>query len=242
MARYEDDDLDDEVCDEELRPRSSSPWPWLVMALGLLASAYWAQQLYQVAYGYIPGDWMGRNVNQITPEEVIVNDPSTQIFASPDYQSQVVMTARQNTRFTVGRRSGAFHELTLPNGSSGYIPITAASPGWLLLPEFQQLPWQQRSWPEKYLSVADSVWEEIPGGKSELTLLIKSNLPNAVKDVHIRIDLQDEKGITVESRDMTLNGVIPAGEIKDFEQMLVDLGGKHYPRSEIQIVAATPEG
>lgn len=242
MAWYDEDDLDDDPSGEEGVVTSANPWPWLVMAIGLLASAYWAQQLYQVAYGYIPGDWIGRSVNQITPEEVIVNDPSTQIFIQPDYQSQVVMTARQNTRFTVGHRRGAFYELTLPNGSSGYIPVTSASPGWLLLPEGQQLPWQQRAWPEKYLSVADSVWEETGGGKSELTLLIKSNLPSAVKDVRIRIDLQDEKGVTVESRDMTLTGVIPAGEIKDFEQMVVDLGGKRYPRSEIQIVAATPEG
>lgn len=237
MAGYDyEDDLDGDLDVPTSGGSLGRALLWL-LSLGLLVVGVWqAQTLYQVAYGTIPGEFLGSGENQLDVEEAIVNEPSSYVYKRPDANSEVLFSARAGTRFQLLGREGMFLKLPLPGNEVGYLPLRAATPGFLFIKdEAQRLRFERRYFPKRFTKVTNSLWEETGRGRSQLAVEVENSSNVAIDQVAIQILFQDEDGVTQHTMDLMLEGRIEGGTRRSFDEIPIDLEGRYFPRSEIVV-------
>lgn len=71
------------------------------------------------AIEWIPAEAIGAQ------HTVMVNVPQATVYAQPSAASQALFQVGQGVGFPLIGQSGAWAQVTLPNGASGYLPVTA---------------------------------------------------------------------------------------------------------------------
>lgn len=241
MAGYNayDDDFDD----MDMSPKGPGRFiPWLLSFVLIGLAAYQGAELYRVAYGGVPGDFLGDGPNQVLADEAIVNEVAARVFAAPDETSPVLFAAKAGTRVRLIGRHADFVKISLPKGQTGYLKSDAVTPGFLFIENPSERERHERSYfPQRFTYINKSLWEGRGAGRSVLSIDIGNYSGVALESVDVRVFFQDEMGNTIETFDVKLEGRIEANSKRGWKNISIRLpSNRRYKTSELEILSVTP--